>query len=114
MENPPSAVALDIAVILSIVFISYSLRGIRWFIRLPVTAVIGWPILVVGVIVHWQLLADAATTPEAQEWVANHDGGPLAMVSVFGWFFALAIAVASEIVVIQPNKIIARRRAKSA
>jgi hypothetical protein len=114
MENPPLAVASDVAAILSIVVISYSLRGIRWFFRLPITTAVGWPILIVGVVIHWQLLADAATTPEAQDWVANHDGGPLAMVAVFGWIFSLVIALVSEIVVIQPSKMIARRRAKSA
>jgi hypothetical protein len=98
MENPPLADAVDLLSVGLIAFIAWRLGKLRWFVRIPLGALLGWPIITAGVGLHWHILWLAAGTPEEQAWVAASDSGPLVMSVVFGWAYALVVVLATEAV----------------
>ncbi len=98
MDNPPLAVAVDLLAIATIAVIAWYLGRVRWFIRVPLSALIGWPIITGSVSLHWSILAASAITLDESEWVAMHDTGPLVVSALFGWVYALLIVLATEAV----------------
>ncbi|MBF6023970.1 hypothetical protein [Lysobacter niastensis] len=98
MDNPPLAVALDLLTLATIALIAWHLGQVRWFFRIPLSTLIGWPIFAGAVALHWSILAASAQTPQEAEWVAAHDTGPLAVSVVLGWAYALVVVLVTETV----------------
>jgi hypothetical protein len=98
MDNPPLAVVVDLLSVAAIALIAWHLGKVRWFVRIPVSVLVGWPIVVGSVALHWSILSASANTPLEATWVAEHDTGPLAVSVVLGWAYALAVVLATEVV----------------
>jgi hypothetical protein len=98
MDNPPLAVAVDLLAVATIALIAWHLGRVRWFVRVPLSALVGWPIFAGFVALHWSILSASAHTPQEAEWVAAHDTGPLAVSAVFGWAYALVVVLMTEAV----------------
>jgi hypothetical protein len=98
MDNPPLAIAVDVLFIGIISLLAWCLSKLRWFVRIPMAILLGWPIIIAGVALHWHILALSAATPGEAQWVAMHDSGPLAVSFVFGWAYASVVVLAAEVV----------------
>ena len=96
MDNPLLANVVDLLSIGLIAVIAWYLGKWRWFVRIPLAVLIGWPIIIASVALHWRILAASAATPIEAEWVANHDSGPLAVSLVLGWLYAFVVVLATE------------------
>jgi len=96
MDNPLSATVVDIVALLAIVLVVVLLQRFRWFVRIPAAALAGWPIIIGTVQLHWHLLFQAAANESERAWVASHDSGPLAVSLLFGWVYALVVALFTE------------------
>ncbi|HEY5849401.1 MAG TPA: hypothetical protein VIT62_01340 [Lysobacter sp.] len=98
MDNPPLAIAVDLLSVATIALIAWQLGKVRWFVRIPLSVLVGWPIFAGSVALHWSILAARADTPQEAAWVAEHDTGPLAVSVVLGWAYALVVVLGTEIV----------------
>ena len=98
MDNPLSANVSDLITLMAVVVVAVSLRKLRWFTRIPLATLFGWPIVVVGVAAHWRLLMLSAATQADRAWVAAHDSGPLSFSLLFGWLLALVVVLIVELV----------------
>lgn len=96
MDNPLSASVVDLAGLVAIGLVVVMLRVLRWFVRIPLATLIGWPIVIGVVKLHWHLLMLAAVSQMEQEWIAAHDSGPLVGSLLFGWAYALAVVLVAE------------------
>ena len=96
MHNPLLANVVDALSIGLIAVIAWYLGKWRWFVRVPLAVLLGWPIIIASVALHWRILAAAAATPVEAEWVATHDTGPLAVSLVLGWAYAFVVVLATE------------------
>jgi len=96
MDNPLLANVVDALSIGLIAVIAWYLGKWRWFVRIPLAVLLGWPIIIAAVALHWRILAASATTPGEAEWVAMHDSGPLAVSLVLGWAYAFVVVLATE------------------
>jgi len=96
MENPPVAQAIIWIELGLVVFLALALGKLKWFIRIPLASLLGWPVIAVGTVVLWRILADSASTPAEMDYVVAHDGGPIAVAMLFGWIYALVVVLAVE------------------
>jgi hypothetical protein len=96
MQNPPLANAIAILEVVVIAAIAWRLGRLRWFFRVPLAALLGWPVVIFCTAMLWEILAASAQTRAESDWVAAHDSGPLAMTLVFGWAYALIIVLVVE------------------
>ena len=96
MDNPVSAIVVDLISVAVIIVMVLLFRKMRWFLRIPLATLLGWPIVIAGVALHWRMMWLATETDADRSWVALHDSGPLAVSLLFGWLFALAIVLLTE------------------
>lgn len=97
MENPSVANAIVILEVVAIAAIVWRLGKLRWFLRIPLATLLGWPVVIICTAIFWKVLAASADTPAEMEWVAAHDSGPLTVTLLFGWVYALFVIVAVEL-----------------
>jgi hypothetical protein len=98
MENPPVADAILWVELCIIVLMALALGNLKWSIRAPLATLLGWPVLAVGTSIFWSVLFESARTPAEMEYVAAHDGAPVAFAALFGWAYVLGVVLAVELV----------------
>lgn len=98
MENPPVADAILLVELSIVVVLALTLCKLKWSIRIPMATLLGWPVVAIGTAIFWRVLFDSARTPAEMEYVAAHDGAPVAFAALFGWAYALVVVLAVELV----------------
>ena len=96
MDNPASAIIVDLVAVAIIIVMVLLFRKLRWFIRIPLATLLGWTVVIAGVALHWRMMWLATETESDRAWVAMHDSGPLTFSWLFGWLFALIIVLLTE------------------
>ena len=98
MESPPFAEAILRFEFWFVVLLAVALGDLKWSVRIPLAALLGWPVVAIATALFWRVLFDSARTPAEVESVAAHDGGPVTFAALFGWVYALVIVLEVEVV----------------